>query len=190
MLAPIPFTNSYRQALDILSNSAFSPVTVNQFVEKIQGATIVWSYDIPHSTAGPQNIASTSTVQLDARPKMQVLKNDKIEYWVIQDDAGTADYLYQFTVRIDPNNTTDLRCNSSALPLELKNRKAKNEETGEVIDDASILLFDMCKLYLVLYHNVFSPNNSLGAGVSNANIGSLFVDYSAIVYVLPQYSSF
>jgi hypothetical protein len=191
MLQPIPFTKSYRQTLNVTDNSrAYAPVSVDDYVEKIQGCAILWTYELPHGPSGPQNIASTSTIVVGATPTIQVLRgDDKSEYWVLQNDAGTADYQYTKTIRIDPNNVNNLNCNGGSFKLEMKNRKARNDETGEIIDDASILVNYMAKIIVSYYHLLSDPGNILGAGVTNAIIGNLFVDYSLIIYILPQYAS-
>lgn len=189
MLLPAnSFTYSYTKTLD-----PSGPATLDQLVglsfgdlaNEIKKMTISWFWNIQHGAAGPQNIASLSTIKMDVTPYLLVVENNNsLTTYAIRNSTDTADLVYNYTVVIDPvNGITDTSKRREVL--ELKNRAVVN---GSVkYTDCTELFSNHCFLW---FYGVYNPTgSSLGAGVTNANIYALTNYYSMVVSAYTAYTN-
>lgn len=183
-----PFTSG-STFIRSLQPSGIEPISVliDQTYKTIDALNLSVFWDIPHSFAGPQNIASLSTVNLEVLPKMFSLQNNKKTEWVFQDDTGLNDLILTYSAVIDPANGVTDTSSRGPIITNLKRRRARNPETGLFIDDVSDLFFSPV---IISYALVYIPTGStLGAGVTHAHIYALNAYYYTNITGYGQQSS-
>jgi hypothetical protein len=175
-LKPISVGNSYQNGMNP-SSFTFENFIQNTFYLGDKFLTIDflyldWFWMIPHSASGPQNISSTSTIYMYAIPTISVMEQDKIIGYNLVDSNGNLVQL-NYSCIIDPSNGPTDTSKRGPIRLNLKGQRVQNQNTGEIISDASQLFFKPVVFTLILIYDVSNPGNSLGSGVTNTNIFGL-----------------
>jgi hypothetical protein len=176
-------------------NQTVVPITVDTYIERIHDCSIVWSYRIKHGGTYLQNLSSLSVIALTANIILDVQQFDdttnagSVESYILQDETGSADLIYEFLATIDPTNSVDDMTISSPFRQKLKGVACRRLSDSEYFSDAAMFANYMCNVRIALQFDLSSANNALGVGVTNADVNALLADHSVVIYLIGETSS-